>query len=173
YLAKGHRAFAEQAFRRLREAQPDSLPLRALVADLLRRQGRPGDAADELASVVDGDRATPGLRRLVGEMELEAGRNERARDLLLASLDAEPRGGRTLLAPAGACRRLTASGEARPTVGRLPASHPPQAGLWRTRLLFEEFAGNGARAVVTRWQAAMPDFVPALEAQLTIHDVAG
>ena len=173
YLAKGHLAFAEQAFRRLREAQPDSLPLRALVADLLRRQGRPGDAADELASVVDGDRATPGLRRLVGEMELEAGRNERARDLLLASLEAEPRDRRTLLALAEAWRRLNASDEARTTIDRLLASHPQQADLWRTRLLFEEFAGDGARAVVTRWQAAMPDFVPALEAQLTIHDVAG
>ncbi|KGM54016.1 hypothetical protein N799_07310 [Lysobacter arseniciresistens ZS79] len=173
YLAKGHLAFAEQAFRRLREAQPDSLPLRALVADLLRRQGRPAEAADELATLADAHNASPGLRRLVGEMELEAGRHERARDLLLASLRAEPRDRRTVLALAEAWRRLQASDEARATLDELLAAHPRQPDLWRARLLFEEFASPAAREVVQRWQAAMPDYVPALEAAMTIHDVAG
>lgn len=173
YLAKGHLAFAEQAFRRLREGQPDSIPLRALVADLLRRQGRPGEAADELAPLLDGERATPALRRLVGEMELEAGRNERARDLLREALEAQPTDRRAILALGEAWRRLGADNEARGTLDGLLQAHPQQPDLWRARLLFEEFAGEGAREVIARWQAAMPEFVPALEAQAAVHDRAG
>jgi len=173
YLAKGHLAFAEQAFRRLREGQPDSIPLRALVADLLRRQGRPGEAADELAPLLEGERATPALRRLVGEMELEAGRDGRARDLLLSALEAQPTDRRAILALGEAWRRLDAGDEARTTLDRLLEAHPQQPDLWRARLLFEEFAGEGARGVITRWQAAMPGFVPALEAQAAVHDRAG
>ena len=173
YLAKGHLAFAEQAFRKLREGQPDSMPLRALIADLLRQQGRPADAADELSPLLDGPSATPALRRMLGEMELQAGRNERARDLLREALAAQPGDRRTVLALAEAWRRLNDADDARATLDPLLAEHPQHDDLWRARLLFEQFAGDAAAAVVARWRAAMPESVPALEAQVTVHDVAG
>src|SRR3546814_3003797 len=49
HLKKGHLAFAEQAFRGALEKMPSAHGVRALLADLLRRQGRPAEAADELA----------------------------------------------------------------------------------------------------------------------------
>ncbi|MFD0739801.1 tetratricopeptide repeat protein [Lysobacter koreensis] len=173
YLAKGHFAFAEQAFRGMLEGNPASRPLRALVADIVRRQGRPAEAADELAPLLDEADATPALQRLVGELELEAGRNERALPRLRAAFDAAPHDRRTLMALIEAWQRLGALDEARTTLDATLATHPQSADLWRARLLFEPFAGDEARAVVARWLEAMPDFVPALEAQSTIHDHAG
>ena len=173
YLAKGHFAFAEQAFRGVLEANPDSMPLRALIADLLRRQGRPGEAADEIAPLLDNPAASPALRRMIGELELEAGRNEAARDHLKQVLHALPGDRRTILAISEAWRRLGADDDARSTLDALLSEHPQHVDLWRARLLFEEFAGDAAQAVIARWLQAMPDSVQALEAQITVHDVAG
>ncbi len=173
YLAKGHLAFAEQAFRGLLEASPDSLPLRALVADLLRRQGRPGDAADEIAPLLTGDEAAPALRRMVAELELEAGRDESARDRLLELVKENPDDRRSIVALAEAWRRLGAADDARTTLDALLETAPGNIDLWRARLLFEEFASPEALAVVERWQQLDPDSVPALEARITLHDVAG
>ncbi|RPE80051.1 tetratricopeptide repeat protein [Vulcaniibacterium tengchongense] len=173
YLAKGHFAFAEQAFRGLLERDPGSRPLRALIADLVRRQGRPAEAADELAPLLEGEGVTPAMRRLVGELELEAGRNERALQLLRQAFAEQPLDRRTVLALLEAWRRLGLAEEARSTLDAALERHPESDDLWRARLVFEPFAGDSARAVVARWQAAMPDYVPALEAQTTLHDHAG
>ncbi|MDX1549777.1 MAG: tetratricopeptide repeat protein, partial [Lysobacter spongiicola] len=173
YLAKGHLAFAEQAFRGLLEQQPDSLPLRALLADLLRRQGRPGEAVDEIAPVLDTEQGTPALQRMVGELELAAGRNEDARKHLSASLQAQPGERRTVLALVEAWRRLDDAAGARTTLDPLLESHPQHADLWRARLLFEPFGTDAAREVVARWRKAAPDSIPAMEAQATLHDAAG
>ncbi|MGH8072471.1 MAG: tetratricopeptide repeat protein [Lysobacter sp.] len=170
YLAKGHLAFAEQAFRKLLEGQPGSLPLRALIADLLRRQGRPGEAADELAPLLDNPAATPAMRRTVGEMQLQAGRNEQARDLLVDAVTAQPDDRRAVAALVEAWQRLKDTDTARATLDTLLAAHPQAVALWHARLAFEEFAGDAARQVLTRWQEAMPGFVPALEAQIALHD---
>ncbi|WP_222566048.1 tetratricopeptide repeat protein [Novilysobacter antarcticus] len=173
YLAKGHLAFAEQAFRGLLDATPDSLPLRALIADLLRRQGRPGDAADEIAPLLTGDGVAPALRRMVAELELEAGRDESARDRLRELVKANPEDRRSIVALAEAWRRLGAADEARETLDALLEAAPGNIDLWRARLLFEEFASAEALAVVNRWQQLDPDSVSALEARITLHDVAG
>ncbi|MFC3551906.1 tetratricopeptide repeat protein [Lysobacter cavernae] len=173
YLAKGHFAFAEQAFRRLLERDPDSRALRSLIADLVRRQGRPGEAADELAPLLDGAAATPALQRLVAELELEGGRNESALARLRESFAAQPLDRRTLLALMEAWRRLEAVDEARSTLDTTLEAHTQLPDLWRARLALEPFAGEGARDVVARWQVAMPEHVPALEAQSTIHGRAG
>ncbi len=173
YLAKGHFAFAEQAFRSLMENDPDSRPLRILVADLVRRQGRPGEAADQLAPLLEGEGVSAGMRRLVGELELEAGRNERAVELLRQAFAAQPLDRRFVLPLLEAWRRLALFDEARTTLDAALAQHPQAEDLWRARLLFEEFASEPARAVIARWQEAMPDFVPALEAQATLHDQLG
>lgn len=173
YLAKGHFAFAEQAFRGLLEAHPDSMPLRALVADLLRRQGRPGDAADEIAPLLVGDEVAPALRRMVAELELEAGRNESARDRLRGLVKADPEDRRSIVALAEAWRRLGAADEARETLDAMLETAPGNIDLWRARLLFEEFASVEALAVIERWRQLDPGSVPALEARITVHDVAG
>ena len=173
YLAKGHFAFAEQAFRRQLERDPGSRALRALVADLVRRQGRPGEAADELAPLLAGDTATPALQRFVGELELEAGRNDRALPLLQQAFSAQPRDRNSILALIEAWRRLDKADAARETLDAALEQHPDADDLWRARLVFEEFASDDARAVIARWQAAMPDFIPALEAQSTVHEFHG
>ncbi|MDG2517550.1 tetratricopeptide repeat protein [Lysobacter soli] len=173
YLAKGHFAFAEQAFRTQLEQDPSSRPLRLLVADLLRRQGRPGEAADELAPLLDGENATAPMHRLVGELELEAARNERALPRLRQAFAAQPLDRRNLLPLLEAWRRQGLLDEARTTLDAALEDHVENADLWRARLLFEEFASDGARGVIERWRTAMPDFVPALEAQGTLHDQAG
>lgn len=173
YMAKGHLAFAEQAFRSLLERTDDVRALRALIADVVRRQGRPGEAADELAPLLDADDASPALHALVGELELEAGRNERALERLLVAFAGRPGDPRTLSGLVEAWRRLGDQEGARQALDEALARHPAEPSLWQARLAMETFAGDEARAVVARWLAAMPDFVPALEAQATVYDAAG
>src|SRR6476659_8989696 len=68
YMQLGHLAFAEQAFRKVIERVPAAVNLHALVADLLRQQGHPGEAAEAMAPLLsDPAKATPGLLRLAGE----------------------------------------------------------------------------------------------------------
>ncbi|MCF7222897.1 tetratricopeptide repeat protein [Marilutibacter chinensis] len=172
YVAKGHFAFAEQAFRSLLERYPSN-PLRAMVADLVRRQGRPGEAVDELLPILENGGGSPALQRLIGEMELEAGRTESALTRLKGVLVEQPRDRRTIAAASEAWRRGNGAEDARATLETLLAEHPDVPDLWYARLLFEPFASDAARVVVERWLAAMPDFVPALEARATIHQQAG
>ena len=173
YMAKGHFAFAEQSFRGLLESSPQSLPLRALVADLLRRQGRPGEAADEVAPLLDQEPVAPALQRMMAELELEAGRNESARDRLRALLQAKPDDRRTIVALSEAWRRLDGADEARETLDALLETGPANIDLWRARLLFEEFGSDAARAVIERWQQLDPTSIHAMEARITVHDMAG
>ena len=173
YMAKGHFAFAEQCFRKLLEEQPDSVPLRALTADLVRRQGRAVEAADEAAPLLRSERITPGLRRVIGELELAAGRHERALEPLKAAFAAMPGDLRTLRPLVEVWRRLGAADEARTTLDAALAAHPQDDNLWRARLVFEPFAGPEALAVVERWMEARPDYIPALQARAAIHDAAG
>ena len=173
YLAKGHHAFAEQAFRGLLERSASPSPsLRVLIVELLRRQGRVTEAADELTAIADAD-PSPGMQRWLGEIELEAGRTDSALPRLRAALAAEPRDRRTLSALIEAWRRLEDADDARATLEAALATHPQSDDLWRARLLFEAFAGDEARVIVERWMAAMPGHIPALEARATIHDHAG
>jgi predicted Zn-dependent protease len=171
YLGKGHYAFAEQSFRGMLEADPGSRPLRALIADIVRRQGRPGEAADELAPMLDED-PSPALQRLVGELELEAGRAALALPRLRIALAESPGDRRVLAALIEAWRQLDATDDARATLDALLVDHAQLPDLWRARLAVETFAAD-ARAVADRWLAAMPDAVPALVARMTILDAEG
>ena len=173
YIAKGHFAFAEQAFRKQLEAQPDSMPLRGLIVDLVRRQGRIAEAADEAAVLLESGNASPGLQRVVGELELGAGRTERALPPLKAAFAAMPRDRRTLEALLEAWRRTGDPAEARATLDATLAAHPQEDNLWRARLAVEPFAGDEALAVVERWMEATPDYIPALQARAVIHDQRG
>jgi Flp pilus assembly protein TadD len=169
YLAKQHYAFAEAAFRGVLEKTPDATTLRALIAELLQRQGRHAEAADELAPLLaDENTATPALRRYAGELELVAGRVERALPLLRAALAATPGDRRAVQGLVEAWRRTGDGDDARNTLDAALATSPEVADLWRARLTFARDADD-AQAAVDRWLSAMPDSVPALEAQMTLH----
>ncbi|MBW3551634.1 MAG: tetratricopeptide repeat protein, partial [Proteobacteria bacterium] len=173
YLAKGHFAFAEQAFRSMLETDPESQPLRMLLADVLRRQGRHGEAADELAKVLE-HTDTPALQRMVGMLELGAGRPEAALSRLRGVAAAAPGDRQTLAAMLEAWRRLDDEADARRTLEAMLAEHPQVPDLWLARLSIERPAGGaGALEVAKRWHEAMPKSVPAHEALRAMLDAAG
>jgi len=173
YLAKGHLAFAEQAFRGVLEKTPDAGGLRGLIAELLRRQERYGEAADELAPLLaDARTATPALRRFAGELELMAGRHERALPVLRDAFAAQPGDARTLNAIMEAWRRQADPEDARNMLDAALATSPQLDALWRARLAFES-EREALGAVIARWIVAMPDHVPALEARMAYEAMSG
>ncbi len=173
YLAKGHLAFAEQAFRGVLQTTPGNLSLRALVADIVRQQGRPEQAADELIPHLDDPAAGPALHRLAGEFELLAGRVDSAVPRLKHALAMMPGDRRAISALLAAWQQRDDRDDARSTLDAALATHPQINDLWLARLGVETFAGDEARAVIDRWLVAMPDHVPALVARLTALDAAG
>ncbi|WP_166636919.1 tetratricopeptide repeat protein [Cognatilysobacter terrigena] len=173
YLAKEHLAFAEQAFRGVLETSPDNLALRSLVANIVRRQGRPAEAADELAPLLDDGTASPAMHRLVGELELAADRTDAAVPRLKRALALMPGDRRTLAALIEAWQRRDDQADARGTLDAALATHPQLQDLWLARLGVETFAGDEARAVIDRWLVAMPDYPPALMARVTVLDALG
>jgi tetratricopeptide (TPR) repeat protein len=174
YMQLGHLAFAEQAFRKVLEAVPSAVTLHALIADLMHQQGRPGDAAEEIAPLLaDPARATPGLLAIAGELELAANRPERALPHLRAALGMQPRNRRVLAALLGAWQRLDAVDEARATLDAALATTTDSADLWRARLAVEPVGSEAAQAIVARWLAATPDSVDALETRMALHNMAG
>lgn len=172
HMALGHWAFAEQAFRGVVEKVPGSDSLRSLIADLIRRQGRPADAADELAPLVAINNA-PALHRYIGHLRLAAGQDEEALAALRIALAGQPRDRDTVLAIIEAWRRLGTQDDARNTLDAALATTADAHDLWLARLLFETVGSPEARRVVERWVAAMPQHVPALEAQMSVLDAAG
>ncbi|MGH8080471.1 MAG: tetratricopeptide repeat protein, partial [Lysobacter sp.] len=173
YLAKGHLAFAEQAFTALAERSPDQPTLHLLIADLLRLQSRYVEAADRVAPIAQREDAGFGVRRWAGELELDAGRDERALDYLRAAFAEHPYDPRVLNAIMEAWRRRNALDDARESLESALAAHPQEADLWRARLVLEPFAEPSASAVIDRWQQAMPDNLAALEARAALHDRLG
>ncbi|WP_454832792.1 tetratricopeptide repeat protein [Pseudoxanthomonas wuyuanensis] len=174
YMAKQHWAFAEQAFRGIVDSNPAAANLRSLIADLVRRQGRPADAADELEPLLANPATSgPGLHRYAGHLRLAAGQNEQALASLRTALAGNPRDRETLLGIIEAWRRLNAPDDARATLDAALATTPDSHELWLARLLFETVGSEQARAVVERWLTAMPDHLPALEAQMAVLDFAG
>lgn len=174
YMAKQHHAFAEQAFRGVLEQTPDAASLRGLIAELLQRQGRHAEAADELTPLLEDARtATPALRRFAGELELMAGRHERALPLLREALAAEPRDRRTIQALVQAWRQSGDIEDARNTLETALSTSPEVDDLWRARLMFERIGSDEADAVIARWLAVHPDAVPALEARMAQHAARG
>ena len=172
YMAKGHFAFAEQAFRSLLESRPESRATRVLVADLARRQGRAADAADLLSPLLEGE-PTAALLRTAGMLEYDAGRAERARELLRRAFDLAPTDRGNIGPLVEVWRRENQVDEARSVLDAALEAHPGEPALWHARLVFEPFAGDEARAVVARWLQAMPDTLPPLMAQWAIEDAVG
>lgn len=172
HMGMGHWAFAEQAFRTVVEKVPGSDNLRSLIADLIRRQGRPADAADELVPLVAVNNA-PALHRYIGHLRLAAGQNEEALAALRIALAGQPRDRDTVLAIIEAWRRLGTQDDARNTLDAALATTADAHDLWLARLLFETVGSAEARTVVDRWVAAMPQHIPAMEAQMSVLDAAG
>ncbi|MBN7135005.1 hypothetical protein A7A76_09595 [Lysobacter enzymogenes] len=173
YLAKDHLAFAEQCFQRLSELNPEQPTLQMLLAELLRRQSRFIDAADRLAPLAERDGADFGVRRWAGELELDAGRNERALGFLRSAFAEQPGDLRTLDASMEAWRRNDAFDEAVQSLETALAAHPQLPQLWRARVALEPFASESALAVIQRWREAMPENLGALEARAAVHDHLG
>ncbi|MBJ7575373.1 tetratricopeptide repeat protein [Luteimonas sp. MC1828] len=172
YLAEGHLAFAEQAFRNLIATSPAAQRMRPLLAQIALRQGRLDDAAAELAPLLaDPATATPGLRRLAGEIELAAGRVELALPHLRVALAAMPGDPATLAAITAAWRRSGEVEDARQTLDALLATSPASDALWRARLAFEP-GGPGADALVARWRQLRPGSIAAMEAEMLGHVAA-
>jgi len=173
YLAKGHLAFAEQSFRRVIERSGHT-PLRGLLAQIVLQQGRPGEAADEIAALLaDPAHATPAMQALGGELELQAGRPERARPLLEAAFAAHPDSRR---ATNGLLLLWEATGNTADTQAALDAAlvaHPAHDHLWLARLAMEPFGGDTARGLIERWCEARPGHLPALQARLALEAGTG
>lgn len=167
YLAKGHLAFAEQAFRRLLDKTRDADALRTLLAQVVVGQGRAGDALDLLQPLVDAPgQATPALLRQAGQLALASGRDAQALPWLRAALAAMPNDPMTVALAMEAWRRGGDAGAARDALEALLATAPQATELWRARLSLEPIDGDGAATLVQRWETAMPGHVPALEARL-------
>ncbi len=167
YLAKGHLAFAEQAFRQLLEKSPDSDALRTLLAQVTYRQGRPGDALDLLQPLADAPaKATPALLRQAAQLALEAGRAAQALPWLRTALAAAPDDPATVALAMAAWRGAGDLDDARDTLEAALAASPGALELRRARLSLERADSDVAATLVERWIAAMPGHVPALEARM-------
>ena len=87
YLARGHLAFAEQAFRNIADKVPAATDVTLLIASVIGRQGRPEEALEVLEPVMaDPSRGGAGARSLAGRLYLQAGKLEQAAPLLQAAL---------------------------------------------------------------------------------------
>ena len=167
-------AFAEQVFRRIIERMPAMQGLRGLLADVLLQQQRPDEALDVLQPLLDDPAtATPALKRMTAELELAMGRHEQALALLRESVVEDPRDPRAWAILTDIWRRTGDVADAHATLDAALAKYPETARLWQLRLAFEPEAGDGAKAVVDRWLAAMPDHVLALEAAMHLHEARG
>lgn len=172
YMAAGHHAFAEQAIRGVLEHSRGAHAMRSLLAELLRRQDRFGEAADELQPLLDDPRlSTPGLQRFAGELRLAEGRHDLALAPLSAAFDAQPLDPRTLSALMDTWRRGNDAQGARARLDAALGEHPRHAPLWQARLSATP-VGEAAE-VVARWLQAEPDHVDALTAQMLTREHAG
>lgn len=173
FLAQGHGAFAEQAFARVLERFPGAHAVRRLLAESIRQQGRPVEAADVLeAGVRDSGAASADLLRFAGELRLQAGQIEQAVALLKRGAKAAPEDRRLLDALIAALRRQGDAADARRTIEDALAAAPHIDGLWSARLSFEPADGDYA-GIAERWEAAIPGSVPAMQLKMWLAARAG
>ncbi|MGH8061631.1 MAG: tetratricopeptide repeat protein [Pseudoxanthomonas sp.] len=166
YMEKGLWAFAEQAFRGLLEKIP-AANLRPLIADLMRRQGHPAEAAEELVPLLGGN-ANPALHRFAGQLRLAAGQPGQALPLLLQALSQLPDDRGTLAALVEIGRVPALQAQVRDALEAALATHPQTVELWQARLAIEPL-GEAGRALLERWVAQMPGSTVALTAQMGLH----
>ncbi|KAF1013365.1 MAG: Beta-barrel assembly-enhancing protease [Stenotrophomonas maltophilia] len=174
YLRKDILAFAEQAFRRVLELNPALTSLHGLVVQLALRQGNTAAALEALQQALRlPELDTPGMHRLGGELALRDGQPLQAREQLLPLLHSLPGDRQVLQLPLMCWQRLGREDEARAEFDGVLAAHPQLHDVWLARLALETVGSPGSVDVVERWLAAMPEHLPALEARLRLHDMAG
>lgn len=174
YLGKEHYAFAERAFARVIDMQPPGTQLRAFMAQLAFRQGRVGDAIEVLDGVMalpDGD--TPVMRRLAGEYRLRAGQPAEAVVHLRRALETGTPDRAVLQPLLVAWQQLGADDEARDVLDATLSRQPRANDVWVARLALAPVGGEESLEVAERWVEAMPEFVPALETLMRVHDLQG
>ena len=173
HMRKQYWAFAEQAFRGVAEKIPGAKTLPMLISEMVARQGRPGEAADELASLLaDPKSATPVLNRTAGILRIDAGQPEKALPLLRSALAGAPSDLPTLQALVAVWRELDLADDARGTLDAALATTRDAPDLWSARLAFAQDA-EAAKAVIQRWAAAMPESPLPSEALLSLQQAAG
>lgn len=165
YLANDHVAFAEQALRRLLELRGDDLRMRRMLAHLIERQGRPGEAADLLAAGQDDGSIEHGL--VMAGLRLAAGQADQARTVLERRLDSHPQDERLTQAWLHALMQLPSAGQRIEAVERRLQAQPDNILLWASRMQVASDVDD-AEQVAGRLQQAMPDSVPALFAQMQL-----
>ena len=172
YAQKGHLAFAERAFSRVIALQPPGTALRAFMAQLAAQQGRLDDAMEVVNGALaqpDGD--TPGMHRLAGELLLQAGQPAEAVSHLRQALAHGRVDRRVLHALLLAWQQLGAGEEARDVIDAALTRQPRVQELWLARLALAPIGGEEALEVAERWVEAMPEFLPALETLMRVHDM--
>ncbi len=173
YMRKQYWAFAEQTFRIMAEKIPADRNLRMLISEVIAHQGRPGEAADELAPLLaDSKAATPALNRTAGVLRISAGQPEQALPLLRNAFAGMPGDLSTLQALVAVWRELDLHDDARGTLDAALATTRDAPELWGARLTFAQDA-DAARAVIQRWAAAMPESPLPWEALLSLQQAAG
>lgn len=169
YMEKGHFAFAEQAFRSILASTPAASGLLPLIADLLRRQGRADEAADELAPLLADPRtSTPALQRFAGQLRLACGQPEQALPLLLQVLAKQPddRANLGALVDLGHVQGFEAP--VRDALEAALATSPDTLALWQARAAVETFS-EGGFVLLERWAAQMPESTAPLGVLLGFH----
>ena len=166
FLAQGHLAFAEQAFRRVVAKNPTAAGIRHMLADTIRRQERPAEAAEVIEEGLALDENfPPDLLRYAGEMWLVANQHERALPLLRRAVAGMPDDRVAMDALIEALRRKGDSAQARDAIEDMLAAAPHVDGLWSARLSFEPSDGDVA-GIAERWRQAIPDSVHPLHVQM-------
>ena len=174
YLQRSNWAFAEQAFRSIVEHNPAAGSLRSLIASLVRRQGRPAEAAEILSPLLaDPATATPALQRALAQMHLEAGQTDQAMPLLQAVLATMPDDRTTLAALVAAWKQRGEVETGRNTLDAALATTTDAGNLWLARLALEPSGSALELPLAQRWTASMPDSLQALEALLEAHAALG
>lgn len=174
YLGKDMLAFAEQSFRRVLELNPSLSSLHGLVVQLALRQDNVAAAAAAMqVALQQPGMDAPPMRRLGGELALRSGEPLQALEHLLPLLETQPDDRQLLQLLLMSWQRLGREDEARARLDAVLENHDQLHDVWLARLAIEPVASESAVAVVERWMAAMPAHVPALEARLRLHDMAG
>lgn len=173
HMQKGHLAFAEQAFRSLLEGNPAAVSLRSLIADLVLKQGRPDEAAELIAPLLENPAtATPGMQRFVAQMHLASGRVDQAMPLLRSALAAAPNDQATLELLIGIWQQSGELEAGRNVLDAALATTTDAPNLWIARLAMEVSGSPLELPLANRWVAAMPDSLQALEAQMEAYAAA-
>ena len=158
YIARDHLAFAEQTLLRLCDLVPGNTPARRLLADVVLRQGRPGDASVHIEQVLAAGPASTEHLRFAGGVDMQTGQMPRATTRLKEVLARTP-DDRTTLDLLMRCWELQDDrDDARATLETALAARPRNGALWDARLGVDGHDGEAAAAVRRARASEFPGF---------------